>query len=465
VDKINSSKFKRNCISAAITFLYASNPVIALADTNDQEEPQAAIPTRVMHDVVVSATRMEQDVNDVAATITSKTSDDIEKEMPTDIKDLLRYETGVSVRSTPNRASAVFRATGRAGNEGINIRGLEGDQVLLQTDGVRLPMIYESGPYAAGRGDYIDVEAYKRVEILRGPASTQYGSDGLSGAVSFLTKDPQDLLTLGKPWQASLKTTYASVDNSWTTVPSFAYANDVVEAMILASIRNGRETENMGKNNARNITRTEPNPSDIESEYLLTKLVLKPSEHHQFKITIEDLKRDVDTNVFSFFGDPFTVASLTNVDVEEDITRQLYKLDYAYDNGRNSWFQRLNASIYRQDSKNEQFGLEERSTNPVLRTRTTEYAEDTVGGSLQMESNFGDNITHRVVYGIDASFTDVTSFKDGFNSSGAPFIPNKSFPDTDYDLFGAFIQDEINIGQFSIIPGLRYDKVKLTPHV
>src|SRR5690606_17167312 len=143
---------------------------------------------------------------------------------------------------------------------------------------------------------------------------------------------------------------------------------------------------------------------------------------------IEDLKRDVDTNVFSFFGDPFTSPFLTNVDVEEDISRQLYKLDYAYENGRNPWFQRLNASIYKQDSKNEQFGLEERSSAALaLRTRTTEYAEDTVGGSLQLESNFGESITHRVVYGLDASFTDVTSFKDGFNSSGAPFPQNKSF--------------------------------------
>lgn len=453
--------FKLRVISTAVALAFAGNAGFAVAEEAEAENEAAA--SRIMQEVVVSATRTEQDVNDVAATVTSKTSEDIDREMPTDIKDLLRYETGVSVRSTPNRASAVFRATGRAGNEGINIRGLEGDQVLLQSDGVRLPMIYSSGPYAAGRGDYIDVEAYKRVEILRGPASTQYGSDGLSGAVSFLTKDPQDLLTLGKPWQAALKTTYASVDNSWTTVPSFAYANDVVEAMLLASFRNGRETENMGDNSERNVNRTTPNPQDIESDYLLAKLVLKPNEHHRLKLTVENLQRDVDTDVKSFFGDPFAAATLTNVDVKEDITRRLYKLDYAYDDTKNRWFQRLNASLYRQDSKNDQFGLEERSANPLLRTRDTEYAEDVTGGSLQLESNFGDRIAHRVVYGVDASFTDVTSFKDGYNSFGAPFVPNKSFPDTDYRLYGAFIQDEIGIGPFSVIPGLRYDRFELKP--
>jgi hemoglobin/transferrin/lactoferrin receptor protein len=458
-----SRPFKRRALSIAVGLICAGVIPTAFAETTTEETETDNQPT-LMQEFVVSATRTEQDVMDVASTITSITDKDIEQKMPSDIKDLLRHEVGVSVRSAPTRASAVFRNTGRAGNEGINIRGLEGDQVLLQTDGVRLPMIYDSGPYAAGRGDYIEVEAFKRAEILRGPASTQYGSDGLSGAVSFMTKDPTDLLTLGKPWQAALKTTYASVDNSWTTVPSFAYADDTVEAMLLASVREGRETENMGKNKSRNVNRTTPNPSDVESEYLLAKLVIKPNEHHKFKLTVEDMQRDVHTDVRTFFGDPFASAALTNVEVKDDISRQLYKLDYAYDDTKNRWFQRLNASIYRQDSKNEQFGLEERSTLALaLRTRTTEYAEDTVGGSLQLESNFGDEIAHRVVYGVDASFTDVTSFKDGYNSSGTPFVPNKSFPDTDYRLYGAFIQDEIAIGQFSIIPGLRYDRFELKP--
>src|SRR5690606_27705303 len=147
-----------------------------------------------------------------------------------------------------------------------------------------------------------------------------------------------------------------------------------------------------------------------------------------FKLTIEDMDRQVDTEVRSFFRAPFANANLTNVEADADITRRLYTADYAYHNAKTSWVQRLNASIYHQESKNEQFGLEERSTVALrLRTRTTEYAEDTIGGSIQLESNFGDTVTHRIIYGMDASLNDVTSFKDGFNSSGAAFVPNKSF--------------------------------------
>ena len=104
---------------------------------------------------------------------------------------------------------------------------------------------------------------------------------------------------------------------------------------------------------------------------------------------------------------------------------------------------------------------------PLVRTRDTRYGEKVLGGSVQLESNFGQgnnqNVTHRVVYGVDASITEVTSMKEGYNSSGAAFVPSKSFPDTDYRLLGMFVQDEVNFGSVSVTPGVRYDSFKLTP--
>ena len=213
---------------------------------------QAAVakPVAALKEVVISAGRVEQELDDVPATITTVTADDVALTNPTDLEELLKGEVGVSVRSQPNRASGVFSAVGRGGNEGVNIRGLEGDQVRLQVDGVSLPSTYASGPYAAGRGDTIDPEGYKRVEILRGASSMQFGSDGLAGAVSFVTKEPQDLLTLGKPQQFNLTTSYSSVDKSVQLAPSFAFKGEGVEGLVLASLRRGHETGNMGTNDA-----------------------------------------------------------------------------------------------------------------------------------------------------------------------------------------------------------------------
>lgn len=416
----------------------------------------------VLKEVVVSGSRVEQDIDDVPVTITTISAETIARENPTDIKDLVKNEVGVSVRALPNRASGVFSAVGRAGNEGINIRGLEGDQVRLQVDGVSLPGTYASGPYAAGRGDTVDPEGYKRVELLRGASSTQYGSDGLAGTVSFVTKDPQDLLTLGGPTQFNVKSSYSSVDRSTQLAPSFAFKGDTVQGMVLASMRRGSETSNMGSNDVANVNRTTPNPASNRSDYVLAKLLLTPSVTHQFKLTTESIRRENNTDILSFFGDPFAAATLTDVEVRENIARDLVKLDYRYAPTQ-AWFDVLTASLYNQDSRNQQLGYEARSAAPLVRTRDTRYGENTWGGNVQMESNLGRGTTHRLVYGLDAAVTNVTSLKEGYNSSGTAFVANKSFPDTDYRVFGAFAQDEIAMGAVSVTPGVRYDSFRLTP--
>ncbi len=458
--------------SPAAAFPFRQRLLVTLIASLSASAPLQAAEEARLRDVVVSATRVEQDVDDVANTVTVIDAERIAREMPTDIKDLLRHETGVSVRALPNRSSAAFYSTGRGGNEGINVRGLEGNQVLLQVDGVRLPMGYSSGPYQAGRGDYIDVEAFKRVEILRGPASTQFGSDGLAGAVSFLTKDPEDLLTLGQPTQTSVKLGYATADRSWSLVPSFAARGENIEGMILASLRRGHETETMGTNGAADKSRTKANPQDTRSDFLMAKLVLKPARGHNVRISAEKLDREIKTDVLTLFGEA-SYPTTIDVDAREDITRDLLKLDYQYTDADNPWFQRATASLYKQDSKNLQWGYEKRTNTSAWneRTRDTHYAEDVVGGNLQFESVFGDAVSHRLVYGVDASTTEVSSLKEGaqflngslVTSGSSAFVVNKSFPDTDYDLAGAFVQDEIGIGRLSLIPGLRYDRFKLMP--
>ncbi|MDC6170889.1 TonB-dependent hemoglobin/transferrin/lactoferrin family receptor [Paucibacter sp. XJ19-41] len=425
--------------------------------------------------VVTSATRLETPEDEVAASVTTLTDKDIARKQAGDIKDMLRQEVGISVRSQPNRSAAAASGVGRGGNEGINIRGLEGNQVLLQTDGVRLPMMYSSGPVVAGRGDYIDVEAFKQVEILRGSASTSYGSDGLAGAVSFQTKDPSDLVPKGKSSQAALKLGYSSVDNSTTFVPSYAFRGDQFEGLLLASLRSGHESDTRGDNHAKNINRTVGNPQDISSNYLLGKLMYKLDARQRFKLSVENMDRDVDTTVYTLFGDPRPAyATTTRVDANERINRSLVKLDYEFTDSSNPIFQRALVNVYWQKAKNRQLGYEEKSdaisatVSWNSRARDALYAERLVGGSVQFETYLGNQ---RIVYGLDASSTLVSSLKGGGNyadgklvtAGSGRFTVDKSFPDTDYRLFGAFIQDEITLGDFTVTPGLRLDRFELNP--
>ena len=151
-----------------------------------------------VEDITVIATRTEQRTDQAPATVSVITAERIEEELATDIKDLIRFEPGVSVPSQPARFGAALGSTGRDGNAGFTIRGLGGDRVLIITDGVRAPDGFTFGAQAVGRGGYGDLDLFRKVEILRGPASALYGSDGIAGAVSFTTKDPVDFLEPGQ---------------------------------------------------------------------------------------------------------------------------------------------------------------------------------------------------------------------------------------------------------------------------
>ena len=148
--------------------------------------------------VTVTATRSEKPVSLAPATVSVISADEMEDGLVKDIKDLVRDEPGVSVRNAPARFTAAGSSTGRDGNAGFNIRGLEGNRVLIVVDGVRVPDGFAFGAQSTGRGDYVDLDILKSVEIVRGPASALYGADGLAGSVSFITKDPSDILKPGQ---------------------------------------------------------------------------------------------------------------------------------------------------------------------------------------------------------------------------------------------------------------------------
>jgi hemoglobin/transferrin/lactoferrin receptor protein len=167
-------------------------PVSAVAQNEAPPTPPAeATP---LGEITNSATRTPRRVDDVPATVTVVPADAVQRRGARDIKDLFRNEIDITVRAAPARFSAAGASTGRAGNEGINIRGLEGNQVLLLVDGIRVPNSFSFGAFATGRGDFFALDSAQSLEVLRGPASTQFGSDVRAGAVSLHTLGPADVL-------------------------------------------------------------------------------------------------------------------------------------------------------------------------------------------------------------------------------------------------------------------------------
>jgi hemoglobin/transferrin/lactoferrin receptor protein len=113
----------------------------------------ADAPATEVDPVIVIGTRSERLASRTPATVSVISADQIETMLATDIKDLIRFEPGVSVPTSPARFNLALSGGGRDSNSGFTIRGMGGDRVLIINDGVRLPSGFSFGAQAVGRGD------------------------------------------------------------------------------------------------------------------------------------------------------------------------------------------------------------------------------------------------------------------------------------------------------------------------
>lgn len=217
----------------------------------------------------------------------------------------------MSVRRAPTRFGAALGSTGRAGNEGFVVRGIGGNRVLIQVDGIRVPNGFSFGAQDAGRGDYVDIGLVKSVEFLRGPASALYGSDGLAGAVSFVTSDPRDILR-DQSVGGLVRSQYNSSDNEFTETAIVAARRGSWSAMAAFTRRDFNELDNKATTGGTGVIRSLPNPQDGQSDAALGKVVYEPGNGHRFRLTGEYLHTRLFTDVLT--GRSTSVDSLTALD-------------------------------------------------------------------------------------------------------------------------------------------------------
>jgi hemoglobin/transferrin/lactoferrin receptor protein len=442
-------------LACSATALMAQEPV---------QVAQAQMAQLPSTSVTVSATRREQPVSEVPATVSVITSQQIEENFATDIKDLIQYEPGVSVRSATPRFGAALAGTGRDGNSGFNIRGLEGNRVLIITDGIRMPDAFSFGGQSVGRGDYMDLDTIKSVEILRGPASALYGSDGVAGAISFTTKDPSDYLRNGRNYALQYSPGYKSADQEVSNSIMGAWAEGPLQAMVSYTRRDGHELDNMGTNNAANVDRTTPNPLDISSNAVLAKGIYTLNEAHRFRLTYEYFDTGMDANVLSAIAKPpLAGTSVLGLTAHDSNVRSRYSLDYRYTGAPGDLVQRGIGAVYFQRSKSFQSSFEDRNT-AADRIRINTFDNGVFGATGQVESSFmtGD-ISHFVIVGGDFSLDRQEGIRDGTVPPAGETFPTRAFPNTDYTLAGFFIQDEIRVfgDRLALYPAMRVDHYSL----
>lgn len=461
----------------ALTFVLASGlpSAVAAAEADPAASVDAAETQQQTGRITVTATRTPVLQEEAPATVTVITDEEIADQLATDIKDLVRFEPGVSVRRAPARFGAAIGATGRARNEGFTIRGIGGNRVLIQVDGIRSPQGFSFGPQDAGRGGFADVSLVKQVEILRGPASALYGSDGLAGAVSFVTADSADLIATGDVG-GFVTSQYSSDDEEFAQTATLAGRSGDVSAMVAYTRRDFGELENQGSNAGSGPLRTAPNPQDGQSDAVLAKLVWE-SGPHRVRLTGEYLDSALETEVLSGLGPAFTfgprpVWTVDALNARDTAERARASIDWTYDGNSGDAIEYASLSAYWQDAEDRQFALEERTTLTATpapdRERLNTFANEVYGFAGEARSGFAlAGMRHRIAIGGDVSWTRQEGLRDGTFPGRGETFPTRAFPVTDFTLGGLFVADEISLldGTLTLFPALRFDFYDLNPTV
>ncbi|HHF1014734.1 TPA: TonB-dependent hemoglobin/transferrin/lactoferrin family receptor, partial [Haemophilus influenzae] len=214
---------------------------------------------------------------------TVKTAKTLEREQANNIKDIVKYETGVTVVEA-----------GRFGQSGFAIRGVDENRVAINIDGLRQAETLSSQGFKElfeGYGNFnntrngAEIETLKEVNITKGANSIKSGSGSLGGSVIYKTKDARDYL-LNKDYYVSYKKGYATENNQSFNTLTLAGRYKKFDVLVVTTSRNGHELENYGYKNyndkIQGKKREKADPYKIEQDSTLLKLSFNPTENHRF---------------------------------------------------------------------------------------------------------------------------------------------------------------------------------------
>ncbi len=385
----------------------------------------------------------------------------IEDRLARDLRDLARYEPGLSVRGDP----------ARFGDESISIRGIGGNRVRLETDGVPRPSAFAVGSFANAGRTLSELDFVRRIEILKGPASATYGSAAIGGIVAVETLDPVDLLGEARDWIARGRLQYASDDHGTTVSGLLAARAQGLEWLTGYRRRDAGESQN-------EWATLDANPRDQREQSWLARTVLA-ADAAPVRFTLAGSERRSRIDVNSLLLQPGRFANTIAMRGDDRANEISFVIDQRL--LKVGAFSQVDWRIYRQDVAVDQLTFEERRAapprTPALRIdRAFRYDARVIGGKLvaALDAAWGD-WAHRISLGADLASQDVDELRDGLQTTlpsltttatilGEAF-PLRDFPRSRIVESGVFVFDEMQRGEsrLRLSPALRIDHYRLTP--
>ena len=240
---------------------------------------------------------------------TKKSAETLSKQQVSDSRDLVKYETGVSVVET-----------GRMGSSGYAIRGVDENRVAITVDGLHQAETLSSQGFKElfeGYGNFnnarngVEMENVKTATITKGADSIKTGSGALGGSVMFETKDARDYL-INKNWFYGFKVEHSSKNDERLHAHTLAARAKWFDFLIIKTDRDGRELKNYGSayydDNIRGREREKADPYSIKKDGTLIKVGFQPHEEHRFTFMNDDYENRSRGHDYSYTLYPKTIT-------------------------------------------------------------------------------------------------------------------------------------------------------------
>lgn len=413
-----------------LEYLFTAEKAVAIRTAARR---QTAAPDTLLPEILVTtSTRTANPLSKTAASISVVDSEMLDERQAATASQVLKKLPNVEFGGGP-----------RVNGEIPAIRGVFGPSITLMIDGAR-----QNDSTSPGLKSPLFIDPYflQRVEVLRGPASSLYGSGGNGGVMAFTTISARDLLSGDAKLGGGAKAAYNRADRS-TRLNARAYAaGEVFDALLAVGSQDWNKIRQGGGGYL--------DPNDGDAATGMVKLGVQPFADARIELTHQFYKSDNlqvnngQATQYRTANQPITMPAVQEIHVDQQNT--VLKASF----GKVDDSPAVLATVYRTSLQYEADRSPDPAITNVLYSNTKTVTD---GASIQ-----GSRIVEGGVWGRHRLTAGGDYFKDKQTAVSAtstnPSAPSTVTRNGERQVGGVFLQDEIDLGSgWRLTPSLRSD--------
>lgn len=369
-----------------------------------------------LDEIVISANKTQTPYYAVGSSVTIITSEEISRKQTSSVIELLREVPGVSViqQGGPGKLSYV------------SLRGANTNHTLVIIDGAK--MNDASSPSNAFDFSTLNTHDIERIEILRGPQSTLYGSDAIAGVINIITKQGNGSQQYSLSAEGGSNSYYKGI---LSTGGGYKNLNYFVSALRIGSKGISASSSKYGNTEKDGFT----------NNSVTSLLGINLSENFRINLLLKFLKTKADLDQSEMLGD--------DPNFTYNIEEQFFKGGINIKLLNDKWEQIINASLVKR------FAVTFDDYDEIRPTTYSDNYNRAQRIKFDWQNNFSFIPNNLITFGIETETEKAyTSYYS--NSMWGPY--ESVFPEQSVRTTGIYLQDQINVGNsFFTSFGIRYD--------